>query len=147
MIRLETTKPAFIEKDPARIRSLLSTNYRRAVYWMEFFPVCHLYGCWKDFRQLGSLWGITRFLRNLSSWFTTPARAWHAKSYMLARSTLALSFLLESGRNVFYDHFCSFWLLTDYKKDYSQREKRNPVDTVDTIAWPQLCWWLGSPLA
>lgn len=32
------------------------------------------------------------------------------KVSLLARPTLALSFLLESGRDVFYDHFCSFWL-------------------------------------
>ena len=84
-----------------------------------------------DRETFGSLWGITRFLRNLSPWFTTPMRAWHAKSCMLAWSPLALSFLLEPGRDLFYHRFCFFWLLTGLYERLQRTRERNPVD----------CWY------
>ena len=58
---------------------------------------------------------------------------------MRVRSLLAWG----SVTGVFYHHSCSYWSFAGYKKDNGKQEKRNPVDIVDTIARPLLCWWLN----
>ena len=105
----------------------LSTIYRRTVHRMKFFPLRQLCGSRKSFRQFGQgvslgacAWDIMRLLRNFSLWFATSMRAYHAQSHMHANSLLALMFLLESGRDVFYHHSRSCWLLTGLQERLQQ---------------------------
>ena len=70
--------------------------------------------------------------RNLSPSFAAPMKAWHA---CLVSAGFKILTGVRQGCRVFYHHSCFFWLLTDYNKDYREREKRNPVDS----GRPQLC--------
>lgn len=73
-------------------------------------------------RLFGSSWLCVKVL---SAWFAISMRTWHAKSHMLARSPLALGFLLESGKDVNH-HSCSCRLLTglqDWETTCSKQEK------------------------
>lgn len=143
LISLETGKPASVEKDPVRTRSMLyelswSSPLNGIRSCMSTLLIMKkLLTAWKE-RVFGRLWGIMRFLRNLSPSLATLMEAWHT---CLVSAGFEILPGVRQGRRVFYHHSCFFL------KDYSEREKRNPVDTVDTIGRPQLCWWLSSPFA